>query len=76
MNGTSLNRHMFKVVVSVELGEDVGMKLVVDSAEMQPRGTGASLCIIAISAQGQPTARQSPKEVMAGCPYHSTLMRG
>jgi hypothetical protein len=61
---------MFKVVVGVELGDDVGMKLVVDSAACSLAG------IIAISAQGQPTARQSPKEVMAGCPDHSTLMRG
>ena len=38
MNVASLNRHMFKVVVGVELGDDVGMKLVVDSAECSLAG--------------------------------------
>jgi hypothetical protein len=34
----SLNRHMFKVVVGVELGDDVGIKLVVDSTKCSLAG--------------------------------------
>jgi len=75
VNVASLNRHIFKVVVGVEVGEDVEMKLVVDSAECILAGL-VHRCALSLRAQGQATARQSPKEAMAGCPYHSTPMRG
>jgi hypothetical protein len=56
VNIVSLNRYMFKVVVAVELGEDIGMRLVVDSAERSLAGMVASLCI-AVGARAKPANR-------------------
>ncbi len=76
MNVASLNLHMFQVVVVVELGEDVGLRLVVKSTQLNAasRQSGIDVHHRYKRAKIQPTARQSLQEAMAGCLRCSNLM--